>query len=264
MYPTEYTWMSVATWVTISVITIPSGSRAKERSTWREPLRHIVQRWFSKKRSCAGRANMLQKATSATMHDATITPTAMAWLAFFPYRFCRRAPKAVLRAAPRSGKKGISHSQEISIACATASFMSSLAQEVGLFHVDGAEGLVDGEHDGEPHRRLRRRQHDDEDAEDLAGELRRRLDEVVEGDEVHVGGVQEQLDHHEDADRVPPRHHGDHAEREQDGADDEEMRQLDGGHVDTSEVSLISLRAITTAPISAASSTTEATSKGSR
>src|SRR2546430_8716550 len=257
--------MSVATCVTISVITMPSGSRAKERSTLREPLRHIVQRWFSKKRSCAGRANMLQKATSATMHEATITPTAMAWLTRLPYRFCSRAPKAVLSAAPRRGKNGISHSQEIWIACATASeFMSSLAQEVGLFHVDGAEGLVDGEHDGEAHRRLGRGQHDDEDAEDLPGELRGALDEVVEGDEVHVRGVQDQLHAHQDADRVPPGDHGHHAEREQDGADDEEMGQADGGHVDSSEVSLISLRAITTAPTSAASSTTEATSNGRR
>src|SRR5262245_17315403 len=214
--------MTVATWVTISVITMPSGSRAKERSTFKEPLLHIVQRLSSKNRSCAGRANMLQKATSATMQEATMTPTAMAWLARFPYRFCRRAPKAVLRAAPRSGKNGISQSQEISIACATASeLMSSLAQEVGLFHVDGVEGLVDGEHDGEAHRRLGRGQHDHEDAEDLAGELSRPLDEVVEGDEVHVRSVEDQLDAHQDADRVPPGDHGDHAEREEDGADDE-------------------------------------------
>src|SRR5713101_2623335 len=255
--------MTVATWVTISVITMPSGSSAKERSTFKEPLCHIVQRWFSKKRSCAGRANMVQKATSATPQDAIIAP--MAWLARLPYRFCSRAPKARLSAAPSSGKKGMSHSQEISIACATASeLMSSLAQEVGLFHVDGVERLVDGEHDGEPHRRLGRRQHDHEDAEDLPGQLRRPLDEVVEGDEVHVRGVQDQLHAHQDADRVPPGDHRDHAEREEDGAHDEEMGQPDGGHDDTSEVSLISLRAITTAPISAASSTTEAISNGSR
>src|SRR5712671_2107206 len=257
--------MSVATWVTISVITIPSGSSAKERSTFKEPLCHIVQRRSSKKRSCAGLANMVQKATSATTQDAIIAPMAMAWLARLPYRFCSRAPKARLSAAPSSGKKGMSHSQEISIACATASeLMSSLAQEVGLFHVDGVEGLVDGQHDGEPHRRLGRRQHDHEDAEDLPGQLPRPLHEVVEGDEVHVGGVEDQLHPHQDADRVAPRDHRDHAEREEDRADDEEMGQADGGrHRTVSLVSLISLRAITTEPISAASRTTEAISKGS-
>src|SRR6266851_4678433 len=250
--------MSVATWVTISVITIPSGSSAKERSTFKEPLCHIVQRRSSKKRSCAGLANMVQK--------------------------------AVFSAAPSSGKKGISHSQGIWTACATASpapaaarpapcaagsacwasaarsgkVMSSLAQEVGLFHVDGAERLVDGQHDGEPHRGLGRRQHDHEDAEDLPGQLPRPLHEVVERDEVHVRGVEDQLHPHQDADRVAPRDHRDHAEREKDRADDEEMGQADRGHRTVSLVSLISLRAITTEPISAASRTTEAISKGSR
>src|SRR6267154_4988269 len=147
--------MSVATWVTISVITIPSGSRANERSTLSDPLCHIVHRWFSKNRSCTGRANIVQKAISATMQDATMTPMAMAWFARLPYRFCSRGPKAVLSAAPSSGNSGISHSHETWTAWATSGeFMSSLAQEVGLFHVDGAERLVDGQHDGEPHRRF--------------------------------------------------------------------------------------------------------------
>src|SRR5512138_3376457 len=140
-----------------------------------------------------------------------------------------------------------------------------LAQQVGFLHVDGAEGLVDGEDDGEPDGRLGRRQHDDEDGEHLAGELPRPLHEVVEGDEVHVGGVEDQLHAHEDADGVAPRDHRHHAQREQDAAYDEEMRKPDAGHWRTvSEVSLISLRAMITAPTRAASSTTEATSKGSR
>src|SRR5712691_3972322 len=271
--------MSIATWVTISVITIPSGSRANDRFTRRKPLCHMVQRRSSKKRSCAGLLNMVQKAISATMHEATITPMAIPWLARLPYRFCSQGPNAVLSAVPSSGNSGISHSQGTWIACATASpagsacwasaarsgkFMSSLAQEVGLFHVDGVEGLVDGQHDGEPHRRLGRRQHDHEDAEDLPGQLPRPLHEVVEGDEVHVGGVEDQLHPHQDADRVAPRDHRDHAEREEDRADDEDMGQADAGHRRVSLVSLISLRAITTEPISAASRTTEAISKGSR
>src|SRR6267143_7055338 len=285
--------MSVATWVTISVITIPSGSRAKERSTFKEPLCHIVQRWSSKNRCCGALANMLQKAISATRHESTITPMAMPWLARLPYRFCKKGPKAVFKAAPSSGKNGISHSQERWTACATASpapacapaaaacavaacpacsasaarsgkVMSSLAQEVGLFHVDGAEGLVDGQHDGEPHRGLRRRQHDHEDAEDLTGQLSRPLDEMVEGNEVHVGGVQDQLHAHQDADGVAPGDDGDHSQGEEDRADDEEVGKTDGAHSATSEVSLISLRAITTAPMSAESSTTEAISNGSR
>src|SRR5581483_8206414 len=86
------------------------------------------------------------------------------------------------------------------------------------------------------------------------------------GDEVHVGGVEDQLDAHQDADRVPPGDDRHHPEREQGAADDEEMGKADGRHRwrTESDVSLISLRAMITAPISAASSTTEATSKGRR
>src|SRR5438067_9178076 len=177
--------MSVATCVTIIVISIPSGSTPKERSTLSVPLCHIVHRWSSKKRSCSGVANIFQKATSATMQERTIAPTATRWTARFPYAFCNRGPKAVLMAEPRSGKNGISHSHETcaaraisvpwrSATAAAASpacsawariaerrgriVMHSLAEEVRLLRVDGAEGLVDGEHDGEPDGRLRRRQ----------------------------------------------------------------------------------------------------------
>src|SRR5207253_7390078 len=103
-----------------------------------------------------------------------------------------------------------------------------------------------------------------EDGKDLAGEPSRPLDEVVEGDEVHVGGIQDQLHAHEDADGVPPRDDGDHPEREEGRADDEEVGQSDGAHRTVSLVSLISLRAMTTAPTSAARRTTEANSNGSR
>src|SRR5205823_6843899 len=284
--------MSVATCVTIIVISMPSGSTPKERSTLSVPLCHIVHRWSSKKRSCSGVANIFQKATSATMQERTIAPTATVWAARFPYRFCSRGPKAVLMAEPRSGKNGISQSQDTcaawaisvpwrSATAAAASpacsawariaerrsgrvVMRSLAEEVRLLDVDGAEGLVDGEHDGEPDRRLGRRQHDHEDGEDLAGEPARSFDEMVEGDEVHVGGVQDELDAHEDADRVPPGDDGDHTEGEERRADGEEVGQADAAHKTVSLVSLISLRAITTAPTSAARRTTEANSKGKR
>src|SRR5438270_8074992 len=172
---------------------------------------------------------------------ATASPVraAAAWLPAQPW--AAAACPACSASAARSGK-----------------VMSSLAQEVGLFHVDGAEGLVDGQHDREAHRRLRRGQDDHEDAEDLAGEMAGPFHEMVEGDEVHVRGVQDQLHAHQDADGVAPGDDGDHSQGEEDRADDEEVRQTDAGHDITSEVSLISLRAITTAPIRAARSTTEA------
>src|SRR2546421_9733525 len=77
-----------------------------------------------------------------------------------------------------------------------------LAEQVGLPHVDGAEGLVDGEHDGEPDGRLGCGQHDHEDREHLPGDLSWALHVMIEGDEVHVGGVEYQLDAYEDPVRV--------------------------------------------------------------
>src|SRR5437762_1328711 len=203
------------------------------------------------------------------MHEATITPMAMAWFARFPYRRCSRGPNAVFSAAPNRGKSGMSQSHEMWIAWATASpaagrwtvascaacaaaacpacsaccasaarsgkLISSLAQEVGLFHVDGAEGLVDGEHDRESHCGFRGREDDHEDAEDLPREPRRPFDEMIEGDEVHVGCVQDQLDAHQDPDGVPARDDGDHAEREEHRADDEEVGQPDRHHLRSEE-----------------------------
>src|SRR5439155_4813234 len=113
--------------------------------------------------------------------------------------------------------------------------------------------------------RFRRRQHDHEDGEHLPRDLAGPFHVVVEGDEVHVGGVEDQLDAHQDADGVAARDHGHHPQGEQGGADDEEVRQPYARHSSTaSESSLISLRAMITAPTSAASSTTEATSNGNR
>src|SRR5207237_9213429 len=75
---------------------------------------------------------------------------------------------------------------------------------------------------------------------------------------------EDERDAHEDADGVPPGDDRDHPEGEERRADDEEVGQADGAHRTVSLVSLISLRAITTAPTSAARRTTEANSKGKR
>jgi hypothetical protein len=66
----------------------------------------MVQRWSSKNRSFSGVANIFQNATSATMQERTIAETATKWTTFFPYVFCRRGPKNVLMAEPRSGRTG--------------------------------------------------------------------------------------------------------------------------------------------------------------
>src|SRR5207247_8266510 len=77
-----------------------------------------------------------------------------------------------------------------------------------------------------------------------------------EGHVVDVGGVEDQLDPHEDADGVAPGDDAEETEREEDGRQDHEVDERRPAHPFTS------LRDTTIAPMSAASSTTEATSKG--
>ena len=99
------------------------------------------------------------------------------------------------------------------------------------------------------------------------------LTRAVEGDEVDVGAVEDELDAHQHAHRVAAGDHRDEAEREEQRADDEEVLESDvsmGSPVRASAAgrvsrasSSFSLRAMTTAPTSVASSTTEASSKGS-
>src|SRR3989441_11503203 len=108
-----------------------------------------------------------------------------------------------------------------------------LAEQVGLPHVDGAEGLVDGEHDGEPDGRLGRGQHDHEDREHLPGDLSWALHVMIEGDEVHVGGVVYQFDVYEDPDRVAPGDHRHHAFCELRGSNGQEVRHSDDPHSST-------------------------------
>src|SRR5207245_11726862 len=74
---------------------------------------------------------------------------------------------------------------------------------------------------------------------------------------VDVGGVEDQLDPHEDADRVAARDNAEEPEREEDGREHHEVGEREPAHPFTS------LRDTTIAPMRAASSTTEATSKGS-
>jgi hypothetical protein len=53
---------------------------------------------------------------------------------------------------------------------------------------------------------------------------------VVEGHEVHVRAVQDELHAHEHGDRVAARGHGEEAEAEEQAADDEEVLESDVEH----------------------------------
>src|SRR6185312_13730432 len=189
---------------------------------------------------------------------ATTTPTATMLTAWRPKRRCSRAPNAALTIAPHNGTNGIRKSQPAS---------TSLLERRHVVRVDGSEVAEDGEHDGERDRRLRRREHDDEQREHHAADGAG--DEVRERHEVERRGVEDELDAHEDGDRVAPRGHGEEAEREQRRRHDEEMLEADHGASFRvargscgSRGSCVARRAITIAPTSAMSSTSDASSNG--
>src|SRR6185503_19579749 len=121
--------------------------------------------------------------------------------------------------------------------------------------VDRLEALVDAEHDREADRRLGGGEHDHEDGEDLA--VVAPVSVAREGDVVDVGRIEDELDAHEDADRVPPREDAVEAEREEDRAEPHEVMQAEVAHQ-----AFTSFRDTTMAPTSAARRTIEATSKG--
>src|SRR5262249_8903852 len=90
---------------------------------------------------------------------------------------------------------------------------------------DGAAVAEIDDEDGEADRRLARRHGQHEHREDLADEI---AEIGREGDEVDVHREQEQLDRHQDDDDVLAiDDHPQHAEREEDRADDEIMAEPD-------------------------------------
>src|SRR6185312_2240181 len=249
--------MSAPTTVMTSTSTADSASSASVKSTRSPPTSTIVNTRSTSTRPSAGsRAGNAANCATAPIPRpmaATTTPTATTLTAWRPKRRCSRAPNAALTIAPHNGTNGIRKSQPAS---------TSLLERRHVVRVDGSEVAEDGEHDGERDRRLRRREHDDEQREHHAADGAG--DEVRERHEVERRGVEDELDAHEDGDRVAPRGHGEEAEREQRRRHDEEMLEADHGASFRvargscgSRGSCVARRAITIAPTSAMSSTSD-------
>src|SRR5579885_968852 len=101
----------------------------------------------------------------------------------------------------------------------------SALEEIDLRHVDGAAVAEIDDDDGEPDRRLRRRDGQDDQREDLTDEIGV---EGGEGDEIEVHREQHQLDAHQnDDDVLAIEEDAEDAEREQDRRHGEVMREPD-------------------------------------
>src|SRR5438132_5416930 len=188
-----------------------------------------------------------------------------------------RLPKKTMRKKATAGNDGMSQ--------ANRSTPRSPLQEIDLVDVDGLPVPVDQDDDGQPDPDLRRRHGDDEQREHLAGEL---VQIRREGHKVHVHRVQHQLDRHQHEDGIAPGQDSVDTRREEDGSEDQEEGQPDGGGQHgphhrraPSRGEIVgsarpisgtrrsggsegpsSLRAMTTAPTSAASNSTDTTSNG--
>src|SRR5260221_2314342 len=93
--------------------------------------------------------------------------------------------------------------------------------------VDRTEVAEERDQDREPDRRLGRRHRQYEEHEHLAREV---AELVREGDEVHVDGEQHQLDRHQQDDEVlAVEEYSDHADREEQRAEDEEVLERNHG-----------------------------------
>src|SRR3990172_5989141 len=102
---------------------------------------------------------------------------------------------------------------------------TSPPQEPDAVELDRAARLEQRQEDRHPDGRLRRRHGDREEGEDLAARVVR---VGGEGDEVHHRGVEEDLDGHQDDDRVAPLHDPPEADAEEEGG--ERQFVLRGGH----------------------------------
>src|SRR5215207_5402968 len=125
----------------------------------------------------------------------------------------------------------------------------SALQLVDAIEVRTPEVAVDQEHDRQADPHLGGGDRDDEEREDLSRDL---LRERGERDQVDVDGVEHQLDREQDQDAIAAGEHAVDAAAEEECAEDEVLVQRHSQ----------SLRAMTTAPTSAASSSIETTSNG--
>src|SRR6478735_5031481 len=129
-------------------------------------------------------------------------------------------------AAPASGSAITSHIREKTPSAAVGSTTgmvapswnayinpSSVLQQAGVVDRGRAPGPEDGHDDREPDHDLGRGHHHHEEGGDLAVEVAVLLGE---GDQREVGGVEHQLDAHEDHDRVAPGEHSHAADGEED------------------------------------------------
>src|SRR6266849_4481889 len=128
-------------------------------------------------------------------------------------------------------------------------------QSLSRANINRFEILINGQHYREPDHRLGGRQHDHENCENLSVVLAAAVER--EREIVNVRRIENQLDAHQDSNRVAPGQNREKSQRKDDEAQDQKMIQCDSAaHPDSPlPYSFASWREITIAPINAASKT---------
>src|SRR6266446_9653401 len=217
-------WIRPPMPVTTRIIVHESGSTQKAMFACSEPM-SIQCETSSRRKRCSGSRPFSWKNAMREKTNASRTGvTASTLIASLPKRRWIFAPPRPFTAAPRSGSSGIQRRYETWV----MSMPPLVPERVRRLDVDTVEVLVDAEDDREADRRLRGREHDDEDREHLA--VDRGAAVARERDVVDVGGVQDELDAHQDADRVLARQHRVEPEGEDQEADDQEVLEADPFH----------------------------------
>src|SRR6185437_7907656 len=154
-----------------------------------------------------------------TMSDSTQdAATARHVTVCAPTRPISLPPRPAITAAA-SGSSGMASS--------TVGFTASAFQGVQVFDVDAAPLAEQHHQDGEPDGGLGRRHGEDEEHEHLAVDV---AEVAREGDEVEVGGEQQQLDAHEqENDVLAVEEDAGHRQREQHARERQQLCQADHG-----------------------------------
>src|SRR5687767_11422358 len=149
--------------------------------------------------------------------DNATEPTAMPPISVSENRNLR--PKRPLMAAPSSGSRGTNQMYL---------YISPL-QQIDFVYPDGFFIAIECDDNAQTDRRFGSGHDDYKNGEDLARDrvhAARFLEVTRKGDKVEIGGVENQLDRHEDDDDVAPRQHSRHADDEKQRSDHEKLRQV--------------------------------------
>src|ERR1051325_45977 len=217
-------WISEPTNVTIRIITADSVSSRNASWALNGPASiQVYATWTSPAPpwpSWNCRSSGPNTWAAAIANDPTTAPIAIVWTIQRPNARSSLRPATRLISAPTSGSSGIKISRSEGSVDA-----SMLVPERGeAIDLDVAAGAGHRDDDREAHRGLGCGHGDHDQREGVGRQIAPHAGERQQRD---VGGVEHELDAHQDDQRVAAQQHADHADQEQHGGEHQEVRVAD-------------------------------------